>query len=129
MSALADAIRAAYERDSDIISVECPEWPDADGNPSTVRFRTVLTVDDWMELVEIAPVTDPAREITLFVILALDETGTRLVSKEAAADGEGWFFKAAAGLQIHRIIKRADLSRIVNEKNFPELPEVDHEGK
>ena len=126
---IVDNIRTAYDKRCETIEVECPEWPDEDGNPSTIRFRTALSVADYLEINEAKVPTAVAYLVMLFIVLAMDESGKRLVTPEMAADGNGWLFKATSGLDLVSIVKRANLAQIVADRNEPQLPEVDHEGK
>lgn len=126
---IVENIRAAGKARMEITEVECPEWPDGDGNPTILRFRTVLTVDDVLELSDMNPKGTVPNAVALFILLALDETGKRLVTREMAADGEGWFMKAAAGMDIVNIVRRADLVKKVNDCNYVEPQAVGQEGK
>lgn len=129
---IVDAMREVYTKRSEIVEVECPEWPDADGKPQAMRFRTTLSVADTLELAEINPKTAAAKAVALFIILALDESGRRLIQPEAVANGDGWFMQAAAGMDVINIVNRANLDKIVEERNrtdVDKVPAVASKGK
>ena len=66
------------------VEVECPEFPDADGAPAKLLFRSRLTVSDVIALGEFESPFAPMRfELLLFHLLALDENGERLVDPDA----------------------------------------------
>lgn len=60
------------------VEVECPEFPDADGAPAKLLFRSRLTVEDVIALAEFEAPFAPMRfELLLFHMLALDATSRR----------------------------------------------------
>lgn len=125
----AHSLRAGY------FEVDAPEWPDGEGKPSKVRFRSEPTVADVLEFVDIQQRSglkagiDVA--IALFAILAVNEEGVRLV--DAAAMGknsDGWFFESVSGADVLNVMTRAGVVQRFHEALARiQLPEVGQPGK
>ena len=91
------------------IEVEAPEWPDADGKPSIIRFRQRLTVDDVLALGAFAGKGDNSFKTELFRRLAVDEDGGQLVKP----NDDSWFRTELDGLAVVAVANRAKLLEIV----------------
>ena len=117
-----DAMHRQYA-DAGVIKVEVPEWPDADGNPTTVRFRSRLTVDD----LEYYLARQSSRNIyaVLFRLLAVNEDMTPLVDP----NDDEWFTSQVDGGMVSRVAARAGLQREIFNTNAALLREAGEDSE
>ena len=104
------------------IEVEAPEFPDKDGNPTRIRFRTKLSVDDVLTLQKIdltktVPGDDGterrpdlgALSLALFSLLAVDKDGMPIGNP----DDNEWFMESVDGMAILQVVLRSNLIDLV----------------
>ena len=108
---LKDAILGSERPKS--VEVECPEFPDDAGAPTTLRFRSRLTVADVLALSAADDAFKPLRfELLLFHLLALDEQGERLDDPDA----DDWFKHGADPFAVIAVVRRAGVVDTVIEQ-------------
>ena len=93
------------------ISIEAPEFPDKDGNPTVLRFKRRLNVDDVAALgvIDFEGQSMDQLHTQLFRVLAIDEEGNRLVDP----NDDEWFRTGTDGTLISKVAERANLVSVL----------------
>ena len=105
-----------------------PEWPQSNGEPTRIMFRTVLSVRDMELLARHEPHVNPEQKVSsipfiadVFMLTALDPQGEPLVPEEDRAT----FYEQVDALLCAAIITRCGAYPVVmGETNRREEPDL-----
>ena len=115
--------------DDRFMDVECPEYPDDDGNPSVVTFRTKLNVADLLWFLDHEAASPELERANLYYLLAVDENHEPLVPREGEQRYVQWRDKVEVG-KVSSIVLRAGLeAKIYKQMVNRERVELETEGK
>jgi len=94
-----------------IISVEVPQWPDKDGKPSVVKFRTNISVADVGFMRDIAGLPEERGSIELFRQFAIDDDHAQLVKPD-----DEWFENSVDGYVVVDAVQRSGLAEELGKR-------------
>ena len=98
--------------DNQYKDVQCPEYTGPDGNPTTIRFRTKLTVADLEWLLAHEGASPELERAQLFYLLAVDEKHEPFVPRRGDERHDQWLTKVDV-TKATTIVMRAELEKEV----------------